>query len=299
MTIPLRRRPGRLLYRLFHQRSRHHWYDTFPHLEFRPGADGRWSTVIYRGEEVARLRPHAEATRLGIGQVVVVGAGPSLSSQRLARLRERSCVLTNGAIALIEAHRLDPLAVVIEDEGFVHSWPRMVTGLPPDTRCFFSPAVIRAVCEIDPSLLGNWQLFLVEILHKPIRRPRPTPGQLAELPFVRTSTEGTVHFSCDTERGFGSCGTVAYCAVQLALACNPSHLGIAGIDLSGFDRPRFHEDRSRTSVSHLRRRLSSILAGFRLTAEICRERRVSTSNFSSASLVPAHDFPYDDWLDAD
>ena len=288
-----------MLYRLFHSRSRHHWYDTFPFLEFQHGADGRWSTVIYRGEDVARLRPHAEVTRLGIGPVVVVGAGPSLSNQRLHRLRERSCVLTNGAISLIESHRLDPLAVVIEDEGFVYSWPQMVTGLPPGTRCFFSPAVIRAVCEIDPSLLGHWQLVLAEILHKPIRRPRPTPGQLGRLPFVRTSTGGTVHFSCDTERGFGSCGTVAYCAVQLALACAPSHLGIAGVDLSNFDRPRFHEATSRTSVSHLRRRLPSIFAGFRLVAEICRARRIGTSNYSSLSLVPANDFPYDGWLDVD
>jgi hypothetical protein len=299
MTIPLRRRPGRLLYRLFHHRSHHHGYDTFPFLEFQRDADGRWSNVIYRGKEVARLRPHAEATRLGNGPVVVVGAGPSLSTQRLSRLRERSCILTNGAISLIESHRLDPVAVVIEDEGFVHSWPGMVAGLAPDTPCFFSPAVIRAVCEIDPSLLGNWRLFLVEILHKPIGRPRPTAEQLGKLSFVRTSSEGAVHFSCNTERGFGSCGTVAYCAVQLALACAPSHLGIAGVDLSGFDRPRFHERRSRTTVSHLRRRLPSILAGFRLTAEICRERGIATSNYSSQSLVPANDFPYDDWLDAD
>lgn len=297
MTIPLRRYPGRLLYRLVHPRSRHHWYDLVPSLDFQRAPDGRWSHVIYRNREVAPLRPHTETTRVGAESIVVVGAGPSLSAQRLDRLRERASILTNGAISLIGSHGIDPLAVLIEDEGFVHAWPHLVTSLPAGTRCFFSPTVIRAVCEISPALLGTWQLFLAEILHRPIRAPRPTPRELTHQPFVRASADETVHFSCETQRGFGSCGTVAYCAVQLALACAPSHLGIAGVDLTNLDQPRFHEGRSRRAPSHLQRRLPSILAGFRLAGAICRERGVITSNYSSRSLVPEDDFPYDGWLD--
>lgn len=298
MTIPIRRRPGRLLYRLFHPRSRHHGYDLVPFLEFERDAGGRWSSVMYRKREVAQLRPHTDATRPGVESVVVVGAGPSLSGQRLDRLRQRACILTNGGISLIGSHGLDPLAVFIEDEGFVHACPGIVTSIPAGTRCFFSPTVIRAVCEISPSLLGGWQLFLAEILDRPVQAPRPTPDALCRQPFVRGSADGSVVFSCDTERGFGSCGTVVYCAVQLALACAPSHLGIAGVDLVNTERPRFHERAHRRAPSHLQRRLPSILAGLRLAGDICRERGVTTSNYSSRSLVPADQFPYDGWLDA-
>jgi hypothetical protein len=286
------------LYRLSHRRSHHHWYDLVPALEFERGPDGRWSRVVYRAREVASLLPHREATRVDVASIVVVGAGPSLATQQLRRLRDRACILTNGAISLIGSHGLEPLAVFIEDEGFVHAWPGLLRSLPAGTRCFFSPTVIRAVCEIDPDLLGGWRLFLAEILDRPIRAPRPTPHDVSGWPFVRASANGTVHFSGETERGFGSCGTVVFCGMQLALACAPSHLGIAGVDLVHLDRPRFHEGARRRSASHLHRRLPSILTGFGLVAEICRERGVTTSNYSHESLVPASDFPYDDWLDA-
>jgi hypothetical protein len=299
MTPVRRRRVGKFFYRLTHPRSHHHWYDLRPFLDFERGPEGRWSTVLYKNREVARLSPHREVTRHPRRSVVVVGAGPSLSRQYLERLRERDCILTNGAISLIGSHRVAPLAVFIEDQDFVRAWPELITGIPNGTRCFFTPPVIRTICEVDPSHLVRWQLFLVEILHKPIRAPRPRLDDLLREPFVRGSPDGTALFSTDIERGFGSCGTVVYCACQLALACRPSSLGIAGVDLSNFDQPRFHETDRKPAASRLRRRLPSILAGFGLLGAICRERGIDARNHSSTSILPARDFPYDDWLDAD
>jgi hypothetical protein len=269
-----------------------------PFLDFGRAPDGRWSHALYRRRIVADLLPHSEATRARPGPLVVVGAGPSLATQRLERLRERHCILTNGAISLIATHGIEPFAVFIEDEGFVYAWPELVTSLPSGTRCFLSPTAIRAVCEIDPGLLGRWRIFLAEILHRPIRAPRPTAADLGGRPFLLASPDGTVHFSCEPERGFGSCGTVAYCAIQLAVACGPPQIGLAGVDLTNLDQPRFHEGARRRAPIRLHRRLPDILAGFRLAAAVSRERGIATANYSSATLVSGEDFPYEAWLDA-
>jgi hypothetical protein len=296
MTTPVRRRAGKLLYRLTHRRPRWHGYDLVPHLAFERDADARWARALYRGREVARLTPYAELLAARPREIVVVGAGPSLAAQRLGRLRERAAILTNGALALVERAGLEPFAVVVEDESFVDACPQLVAGIPAGTAVVVTPPVLRAVCELEPALLGRWRVHLAEILHKPIGAPRPSPDELERAPFVRAA--GDTQFSLDPQRGLGSCGTVAFVAAQLAVACRPAALGFAGVDLAGFDRPRFHELAGRRAPSHLERRLPSILRGFGLLAAICAELGIALRNHSPASRLGDAGIVYDDWLDA-
>lgn len=298
MTISAPRRIGRAAYGVARGRSRRHWFDLWPGLDFERDSDGRWAKVIYRGREATVLVPSSHLTERRVESIVVVGAGPSLHGQHLERLRERACLLTNGSLSLIESHQVVPMAVFIEDEGFVADTQDLVVAIPDGTHCFFTPAVLRAICEIDPAHLGRWRVSLAEILHKPIQAKRPNPEELAARPFV-VSGGGEVFFSTDCDSGFGSCGTVVFCALQLAVQCAPDGIGLAGVDMSHFEKPRIHEGATRQAPSHLERRLSSILRGMRLTAEICAERGIATENYSSLSIIPPGEFPYDEWLDSD
>jgi Kdo-III transferase WaaZ len=299
MTISVARRVGKTAYGLFRGKSRRHQFDAWPGLEFERDSAGRWAKALYRGRGVANLIPGRSLTERPADSIVVVGAGPSLQEQCLNRLRERDVILTNGSLCLIAKSRIKPLAVFIEDEGFVLHSPELVLAIPDETHCFFTPAVLRAICEIDPEHLGRWRVSLAEILHRPIQSRLPRRAELASRPFVVASEDCDVLFSMDCDLGFASCGTVAFCALQLAVQCAPRKIGLAGVDLAYFSRPRINETDGQRAPSHLQRRLPLILKGISLTSKICRERGIVTENYSALSLVPTACFPYDGWLDND
>jgi len=297
MTTTFARRIGKATYGFIMGGQRRHWFDIWPGLEFERDCTGRWAMAFYQGTYATALIPCQSLTERPVDSIVVVGTGPSLQEQCLDRLCERDVILTNGSLVLMARHRIQPLAVFIEDEGFVLYSPDLVLAIPDGTHCFFTPAVLRAICEIDPKHLGRWHVSLAEILHRPLRSRQPSQTDLANRPFVLSSEDGEIQFSTDCDRGVGSCGTVAFCALQLAIQCAPKRVGLAGIDLLNFDHPRIHEGSGRRSPSHLQRRLPSILKGISLAAQVCRSRGIVTENYSSRSLVAEVDFPYDSFLD--
>lgn len=297
MTLSVARRAGKTVYGLLVGRQRRHWFDIWPGLTLERDSLGSWARVLYRGQLAAELLPCRSLTDRKFESIAVVGAGPSLRNQAHDRLSDYDIILTNGSLALIGDKHIHPAAVFIEDEGFVVNCPELVVAIPDGTHCFFSPPVLRAICAIDPAHLGRWRVSLAEVLHRPVGSRRPDWGELASRHFVIVSG-GNVLFSSDCDRGFGSCGTVVYCALQLAVQCAPRSIGLAGVDLMNLEQPRVHEvPGQRRPPSRLQRRLPSILQGFSLAAKVCHKRGIATVNYSAASLVPAAEFPYNDLLD--
>ena len=91
--------------------------------------------------------------------------------------------------------------------------------------------------------------------------------------FVILGREGAISIAPD--RGVVITGTVAFSALQFALAAGPERILLAGIDLTNDTEPRFYERRADSAPSGLRSGLRRILAGFSLAATVAGRRGIA------------------------
>ncbi|MRX49879.1 glycosyl transferase [Paracoccus sp. S-4012] len=269
-------------------RSRAHRQDVWPHLAVdRVAGEVRW-----HGRSLARLVRLAEIVPPGAPLLAVVGSGPSLAAQTPERLPPGSAILCNGAASL--AGRVAPLAVAVEDERFVYRHAAMLAGLDRGLPLLLSAAAMRAMAEHDASLLTGRPLALIDNLAKPVNAPRRRLDDPALDPILRRA--GTAALSRDPDAGVVITGTVAFSAMQVALAAGPETILLAGIDLGNAASPRFYESPANMAESGLLKGLPRIIAGFALARDEARERGIRLSCASPVSTLLGLGIPYDSRL---
>jgi hypothetical protein len=285
---PLRRRLVRRLFKTFGMRRWSHWEEGWPHLALDRPVGERPGAVRWKGRDVAPLlSARAFAERVG-GEVVIIGSGPSLRGQDPGRLPAGVAVLLNGALSL--APRLAPLATAIEDEQFVWAQGEMVRAhLGRGGLLLLSAAAMRAILSLDARLLDGRDVVLSESLLRPWRGARRRDAEIARLPEV-VARDGAA-LSLDPDRGLVPCGTVAFAALQFALAAAPGRVGLAGIDLSNAREPRFYENRP-GEPSNLPRRQRTILAHMALARDVAAERGIALECYSPVSALLELGLPY-------
>ena len=228
----------------------------------------------FRGEVLCPLLPlSALAGRAG-DTVAVVGSGPSMRGADPAQLPGFP-ILLNGAASL----NLARAAVAVEDERFVwRHLPMLREALRPDTLRLFSPAVMRALAELAPQLLRSAPVILMENRDKPFGRPRPKP-------------DGAM-VATDPQRGVVIAGTVAFSALQMALATGARRIALAGVDLSNAAEPRFYERPGDTAPSGLVTGQERILAHFAAALVLACARGVRLETVTPGSALEQVGVPY-------
>lgn len=272
---PLGRRLIRLGFRML-GRSRAHRQDMFPGLAI-DRSDGR---VTWRGRPLTTLRSASQIIPHDLTTIAVVGSGPSLRDQRVEALGDGTAILCNGAATL--ADRIHPMAVAVEDERFVFRHHAMLAALPRDIPLMLSPAALRACAERGTATLADRAVVLIDNLEKPAGRPRRPLTDPALRDTVLRGQRGAL--SLDPDRGVVITGTVAFSALQFALAAGPERIVLAGIDLTNDSQPRFYEAAD-TARSGLSAGLDRILAGFALARQAADRRGIELTCASPVSAL--------------
>ena len=267
-----------------------HRQDLWPHLVI----DRPTGAVTWRGRPLLTLRRPVQLMPRDADVLAIVGSGPSLRDQRIEALPSRSAILLNGAATL--ADRIAPLALAIEDERFVFRHHAMLPGLPDDLPWLLSPAALRAIATVDPGLLTTRPVALIENLAKPVNAPRRSLDDPALDP-VLLRRHGAA-LSRDPDAGVVIVGTVAYSALQIALAARPARIVLAGIDLNNAAAPRFYETAGDTAPSGLVTGLDRSLAGFALARDHAAAVGVALTCASPVSALLDIGVPFDDLLRA-
>jgi hypothetical protein len=97
-----------------------------------------------------------------------------------------------------------------------------------------SPAVIRAICEIDPGWMAQMRVVLIDNILKPYHHPRRRITEIADLPYIRTSGAGSC-LSLLPDLGIFPAGSIAVSAFQFAIHCHPKKIGFLGVDITNTD----------------------------------------------------------------
>ena len=133
--------------------------------------------------------------------------------------------------------------------------------VPMETACVFTPAVMRAICEISPQWIATRPLYMIESITNPYLKSRLAENELSQFDWLITNDTNKVGFSLDPSAGIFFNATVAHTAFQIGVSLNPSTIGFAGVDLVvDPEKPRFYD----TLKSGLNRSRPKILEGFKL-----------------------------------
>lgn len=266
-------------------RNRAHRQDLWPGMAI----DRRAGHVDWRGRRLLSLVPPDRIFRPGLDLIAVVGSGPSLRDQRVAALGDGAAILCNGAAQLCD--RIRPLAVAVEDERFVFRHHAMLSGLPPEIPVLLSPAALRAWAEREAGTLRGRPVTLIENLVKPVGAQRRDLSDPALKGMVVTGPDAAM--SLDPATGVVITGTVAFSALQFALAARPRRILLAGIDLSNDSAPRFYETAGDRAPSGLTAGMDRILAGFALARTEAEGRGVEIACASPVSALLGLGYPLD------
>ncbi|AXC48951.1 glycosyl transferase [Paracoccus suum] len=269
-------------------RDRAHRQDIWPGLAIDRAA----GTTVWHRRPLCPLLPLSAIVTTARDLIAIIGTGPSLANQHPERLPPGSAILLNGAASL--ASSLAPLGVMVEDERFVFRHHAMLAGLQAGVPLMLSPAALRALAERAPDLLRQGRpVALIDNLAKPVNAARRSLDDPA-LDGIVTRSEGAA-LSLQPDRGVVITGTVAFSALQAALAARPAEILLAGIDLGNAAKPRFYETAADSAPSGLTKGLPRILAGFALALREAGGTRLACTSPVSALL--ALGYPRDVRLD--
>ena len=144
-------------------------------------------------------------------------------------------------------------------------------------------------------MLAARRVGLIDNLAKPLGGPRRSLADPALDAVLRR--EGDAALSLQPDKGVVIAGTVAFSAVQVALAARPAEVLLVGVDLTNADAPRFYEAAGDTAPSGLQKGLGRILAGFALARREAADRGVALTCASPVSALLGLGYPRDRRLD--
>lgn len=283
---PLSRRLVRLAAQLS---GRAHRQDVWPFMTIDRTSD----VVTWRGKPLLTLDKISDIVPSGADTLAVVGSGPSLAQQRMDALPPRTAILLNGAAQL--AQDIIPLAIAVEDERFVFRHSAMLKAVPQSVPFLLSAAALRAVAERRPDILKDRRIALIDNLAKPVHGPRRKLDD-PELDSI-VLRDADAALSRNPDRGVVIVGTVAFSALQIAMAARPRQIVLAGIDLSNADAPRFYETAQDSAPSGIIAGLDRSLAGFALARDHALAESIALVCASSVSALLALGIPHSSILD--
>ena len=244
--------------------------------------------VWWRGRPLLTLSPPDAILSQDLPLIAIVGSGPSLRDQQVEQIGANRAILCNGAANLTP--RLPPLGVAVEDERFVFRHHAMLAALPVTVPLLLSPAALRAWCRLGPGPLEGRTVALIDNLLKPVGLARRRIDDPALRDVLIRGHRAAL--SVMPQTGVIITGTVAFTALQFALAAQPRRILLAGIDLANDDQPRFYETADR-APSGLTTGRDRILAGFDLARATAARRAIALECASPVSALLEIGYPLD------
>lgn len=259
-----------------------HWRYYGPGYRVKKGAEG--VVVSCAGRTV----PAGNLPRVDNGSLRIICSGPSAGDLDRQSLQGDSATLAlNGSHAIVggESHRFS--YYLVADVGFVtRQWESFVAGVKKSRTLLVDHRVLRELLERDASLLDGRRLVLFNLAKRPYRRPCSEPRH---DPAQGLYYNGREEFSTNAEHGFVTGKTVAYLALQLAVAMGYRRIAYYGLDLGG--TRRFYTETNPEQSMLDKDYREFIEPCFAWGAEICRSLGVEVVNASTVSRLPDTIFP--------
>ncbi|MDX6805621.1 glycosyl transferase [Terrihabitans rhizophilus] len=262
-----------------------HSHNWLPSLRLTRNENGDYEDILYRGKMIAQLqKPDLLRGMFAGGELYIIGSGPSVATAKLDTVRPHSSILLNGACSLIGESIKQPLAIAIEDERFVwRHFDLLERKVAPGTIVLLSPGVIRALCEIRPGWITKMQIILVDDVRKPYGRRRRSAAELRVMPNVILNKSAGAGFSQDPAIGVFQGGSVVVSALQFGSYCQPSMIGLIGIDISNASQPRFYEEQGQVAFSGIQRSQARIIQHVEVAKQACLKQGTGLRSYSPTS----------------
>jgi len=288
----------RKVHRISHRKSMRHMEKVWPQLKMEETPNGA-RRVFWRGKFIVETRPLAETKSWPqrSSKALMITTGPSIKNEDLSNLGNSFVVGVNGAIAIQADYPVKFDAYFIIDASFIRNrFSLFERGINNNTPCFLSYNCISQICEINPDLLKNKEIYLVEAVNKRFNQPSLPPDKLYEWARSQESfitspeyspTNEKVGFSFDPEVGVYDGATVAFWALQVLLYAGFSSIGILGMDLGNTESAvRFYEAKEDGLRSKLEKNYqSTIEPSFKLAAIAFEKRGCEVYNLSPVSRL--------------
>ena len=276
----------RLVVRLRYGASFSHADMWLPFLRLTKPDGNRGGEIFYKERKVGSLVSADALAKAAGNQIFIIGSGPSVNDNDLSPIPERAAILLNGAISLLGQGLQKALAVVIEDERFIRRhFDLLKARIGPDTVCLFSVPVLKAICEADEDWLADKTIILIDNVRKPYGNSRREAIQFAGNAAAVLEADGQVGFSLDPDWGVFQGGSVVVSAMQFAVYCSPSAIGLLGIDISNANEPRFYEASGNTAKSGVRFATDRIVSHLQLARRVGMDKGIMFLNYSPVSIL--------------
>ncbi len=265
--------------------------------------------ILWEGRQFGRTEPLRALQRVPSSSCFIVASGPSLSSQDLSVLRNRTCIGVNGSIVKAEEDGLAFDYHVIADRKFVVDRFALVERvLRSSASCILSFRVLNEICIRQPELLARDRIFLGTEMNSAYGVERLSPAAFdrwvgARNDVIVPGRQGLhrrarrhphrVGFSKRLETGVFTGQTIAFIALQVAYALGARRVFLLGVDLGGGENAgRFYERGAKTAPTRLGRDLEPyILPSFALAGGLRESEGFSVFNLSPTSLLPEATIP--------
>lgn len=234
------------------------------------------------------------------GDVFTIATGPSLNEIPFDKLQSHTTLSLNCAIEKFATHGFSPdFCLIVDHRIFEKHWESIQKSVYSGAKCFFSAVGLSRICEYDPDLLDQGEIYLVEAFDRHFGVPRMNAADFSRAirsPQVfadpaLTARYKSIGFSRDAEIGFFSGKTVATWSVQLLNYLGFSRQFIAGMDLGGTGQTHFYGISANKKPDFLADYEPHIRVCFELAAQAAAQDGFEIYNLSKQSTLPESIIP--------
>ncbi|MBL1320457.1 MAG: hypothetical protein COA63_005275 [Methylophaga sp.] len=233
-----------------------HQYSCHPKFHIQRG--DLTHDIFWHNKKVAQVGGLKSIKKTFQGNCFTVAAGPSLNEIDFQQLKPFDCISLNCSIKKFSDQGFQPKhCIIIDRRVFENDWKCIEASILSGANCYFSAVGLSRICERDPSLLNQGNIFLIEGIGRQFGLPRPSVPEFYKK-YQHDSdiyladnilTRGAIGFSLNAEKGFFYGKTVATWAVQLAPYLGYKNNYILGMDLGGTGKSYF-DSSDRTSIPY-------------------------------------------------
>ncbi|MDD2832649.1 MAG: DUF115 domain-containing protein [Methylotenera sp.] len=237
-----------------------HQYNCHPNFNLQHGST---SCVVQWNHQPVATIPYAHQLQNSFkNSCFIIASGPSLAAVNLKMMDGFDTISLNCAIKKFNEASIKPTHCIIVDHRiFDTQWACVEASIQSGAHCFFSYDGLSRICERDPTLFNNGNIYLIESISRKFNVPRPSKAQCIEL--FKKDTKiyidetlpqlcRSVGFSSNLAQGLFSGKTVATWATQLAVALGYQQVFIVGMDLGGTGKKHFYADNHNKTPDFMR-----------------------------------------------
>lgn len=272
-----------------------HWHTYWPNLkiEFRP--DGRHE-VFYKGRKVLTTQSLVSLQKNSYDEIVIFGSGPSVNQMDLRKVKPRTAILVNGAMALANKLKGGPLLCAVLDYAFFNDnlCKDMLYSLPEGTNLLVSDYFFAYVFKKDRHIFDRFNVYIV---HNTVHPHWAKEIEIKDCSLQHFRKGDNCLFSYDPKYGLFDGGTILTWAIQISYYLRARTTYILGLDLGNFASPHFYETEENKIVSTgLLRDYQRIENFMRLASEVFAEGGLKIFNCSPITKLPYSIFPFSDYF---